>query len=208
MIEAILLVFDSSGSWARIARAERGLGSILLGFLLPLLVLTCAIEGFGLMHWGKLQGDMLHPRTYSPGEAVVFESGQLVTSLLLVFLAAAVLHSMGRTFHVRNTYQQAFTVIAYALSPFFLLRMLNAFAPVPPWVSWAIGIFLALAALYHGVPQVIQPDPPQAFGLYLMAAVLLFSMTGIMGFIATWYLEGKFAKLDSLISNLGQRLPF
>ena len=115
---------------------------------------------------------------------------------------------MGATFHTRNTYQQAFTVVAYALSPFFLLRFLDAFTPISPWVSWGIGIFLALAALYHGVPQVMQPDPPQAFGLYLTTSMLLFFMTGVMGYIVASYLQGKFTKLDTLVSALGQRLPF
>ena len=208
MIESLLLIFDASGAWARIVRAQRGLSFMLLRFLLPLLFVTCAIEGYGLMQWGKRQGPMSRPRTYSLGEAVVFESGQVLMSLVLVFIGAGVLKSMGGTFHTRNTYRQAFTVIAYALSPFFLLRLLDAFTPISPWFSWAIGIFLALAALYHGVPQVMQPDPPQCFGLYLTTAMLMFFITGVMGFIAAWYLQGKFTKLDALISDLGARLPF
>ena len=208
MIDAVLLIFDADGTWARIVRAQRGLVSILVRSLIPLLILTCAIEGYGLMHWGKHQGAMVRPRTFSSGEAVVFESGQLLISLVLVFIGAGVLKSMGATFHTRNTYQQAFTVVAYALSPFFLLRFLDAFTPISPWVSWGIGIFLALAALYHGVPQVMQPDPPQDFGLYLTTSMLLFFMTGVMGYIVASYLQGKFTKLDTLVSALGQRLPF
>jgi hypothetical protein len=206
MIDAFLLIVDSTGTWARIVRAHRGLISILFTFLLPLLLLTCAIEGYGLMHWGKHQMAMLRPRTFTFGEAMVFESGQLLTSLFMVFIGAGVLKSMGGTFHTRNTYKEAFTVVAYALSPFFLLRLLDAFTPISPWMSWAIGIFLALAALYHGVPQVMQPDPPQAFGLYLTTALLMLSMTAVMGFVAASYLQGRFTKLDSLISSLGQRL--
>lgn len=208
MIEAVLLVFDASGTWGRIVRAERRLMSILLKSLLPLLVVTCAIEGYGLVHWGKHHGMMTRPRIYSLNEAVVFESGQVLTSVLVVFAAAALLYSMAGTFHLRHTYSQAFTVIAYSLGPFFLLRALDAFSFIPPWLSWAIGILLVLAALYHGVPQVLQPDPPQTFGLYLMTAVVMIGMTGVMGFIVTWYLEGRFAKLDALIARLGHWLPF
>jgi hypothetical protein len=208
MINAFLLIVDSTGTWERIVRAHRGLISILLTFLLPLLLVTCAIEGYGLMHWGKHQVTMVRPRTFTVGEAVVFESGQLLTSLVMVFIGAGVLKSMGGTFHTRNTYKEAFTVVAYALSPFFLLRLLDAFTPVSPWMSWAIGIFLTLAALYHGVPQVMQPDPPQTFGLYLTTALLMLFMTGAMGFVATFYLQGRFSKLDALISYLGQRLAF
>ncbi len=208
MIESVMLIFNPSGTWERIVRAQRGFGAILLSFLLPLLLVTCAVEGYGLTHWGKHQDNSTRAHLFTPGEAVVFETGQVVTSLLLVFIGAAVLKSMGGTFHARNTYRQAFTVVAYALSPFFLLRLLDAFTPISPWVTWGIGIFLALAALYHGVPQVMEPDPPQTFGLYLMTAVLLFSITGVMGFIAAWYLQGRFHKLDALISSAGGRLPF
>jgi hypothetical protein len=208
MIESVLLIFNASGTWERIVRAERGLLGILFKFLLPLLLLTCAIEGYGLTHWGKHQVTASRPKIFTPGEAVVFEAGQLATSLLVVFIGAAVLKSMGGTFHARNTYQQAFTVVAYALSPFFLVRLLDAFTPISPWLTWGIGIFLALAALYHGVPQVMEPDPPQAFGLYLMTAVLMFSITGVMGFVAAWYLQGRFTKLEALISSAGARLPF
>jgi hypothetical protein len=36
--------------------------------------------------------------------------------------------------------------------------------------------------------------------------MLLFFITGLMGFVAAWYLQGKFSKLDALISSLGARL--
>ena len=205
MIESVLLIVDNSGTWGRIVRAQRGMLGILIQFLLPLLLVSGAVEGFGLVHWGKHQAVMARPRTYSVGEAVIFEAGQVAISLIVVFIAASLLKSLGTTFHARNTYRQAFTVVAYALGPFFLLRLLDAFTPVSPWVSWAIGIFLTLAALYHGVPQVMEPDPPQAFGLYLMTAVLIFSITGVMGFVAAWYLQGRFTKLDTLISHLSTR---
>jgi hypothetical protein len=206
MIEAVLLIFNANGTWERIVKAERGVLAILMRFLLPLLILTCGIEGYGLMHWGKYQGLMSHPRQYSLGEAVIFESGQLLTSLVLVLIGAGVLKSMGATFHARNTFQQAFTVVAYGLSPFFLFRLLDAFTPISPFLSWAIGICLALGALYHGVPQVMQPDPPQTFGLYLMTSLLMFSLTGLLGFVAAWYLNGRFTKLDAWISTLSARL--
>lgn len=208
MIESVQLIFNANATWERIASLERGLWSILLRFLLPLLLLTSAIEGYGLTRWGKHQVASVHPRLFTHGEAVVFEAGQVVASLLLVFLGAGLLQSLAGTFHSRNTFRESFTVVAYALGPFFLLRLLDAFTPISPWVTWAIGIFLALAALYHGVPKVLEPDPPQTFGLYLMTATMLFSVTGLLGFIAAWYLQGRFHKLEALITTASDRLPF
>jgi hypothetical protein len=208
MIESVLLIFNANATWERIVRAERGLLAILLRYLLPLLLVTCAIEGYGLTRWGKHQDNSIQPRLFTPREAAVFEAGQIVTSLLVVFIGAGMLKSMVGTFHARHTYRQAFTVVAYALGPFFLVRVLDAFTPVSPWLTWAVGIFLTLAALYHGVPKVMEPDPPQTFGLYLMTAVLLFSVTGLLGFIAAWYLQGRFHKLEALISSASGQLPF
>jgi hypothetical protein len=62
--------------------------------------------------------------------------------------------------------------------------------------------------LYHGVPRVMLPDPSHAFGLYLMIAVLLVLITGIVRFATAACLQGKFPALQSLISDLAARLPF
>ncbi len=77
-----------------------------------------------------------------------------------------------------------------------------------PWVTWTIGIVLSIGVLYQGIPRMMEPDPPHAFGLYLMSAVLLCLITGLERFVTAWYLQGKFVKLDSVISNLAARLPF
>ena len=37
---------------------------------------------------------------------------------------------------------------------------------------------LSIKILYHGVPRIMLPDPPDAFGLYLMSALLLTMVTG------------------------------
>src|SRR5689334_13467682 len=115
MIEAVLLIFDSNGTWMRIVRAQRGVVAILARFLLPLLIITCAIEGYGLVRWGKPRDAIFHTRIFSRGEATVFETGQVLMSLALVFLGGALLKSMASTFHARHTFPQTFTVIAYAL---------------------------------------------------------------------------------------------
>jgi len=86
--------------------------------------------------------------------------------------------------------------------------LLDAFSGVPPWVSWSIGIILSIGVLYQGVPRMLEPDPPHAFGLYLMSGLLLLLITGMARFVTAWYLEGKFTGLEVLISNLAARLPF
>ena len=75
-------------------------------------------------------------------------------------------------------------------------------------MSWAIGIILSIAVLYHGVPRMMEPDPSHAFGLYFMSALLLVLVTGLVRFVTAAYLQGKFPKLQAIVSDLAARLPF
>ena len=118
------------------------------------------------------------------------------------------LKSIGETFHGRHTYPQAFTTVAYGLSPLFLFHLLDAFPKVYPWVGWSIGIILSIAALYYGVPRMMEPDPPHAFGLFLMSSLLLVCVTGVLRFVTAAYLQGIFDKLQVIVSDLAARLPF
>src|SRR2546426_255534 len=207
MLNALMLIFEPIATWERIFRAHRSLVFILVVYLLPLLALTSAGEGYGLNHWGKWRGEVERLKRFPVGEVVIFEAVQVLLSLLVVFIGAMLMKTICQTFHGRQTYTKAFTTVAYGLGPLFFLRLLDAFAGVPPWVSWAIGIILSIAVLYQGVPRMLEPDPPHAFGLYLMSGLLLLLITGMARFVTAWYLEGKFTGLEALISNLAARLP-
>jgi uncharacterized membrane protein YecN with MAPEG domain len=220
MIKALLLIFDPIATWDGIIRARRGMVSILVAYLLPMLLLVSACEAYGLIHWGKMQGDgllsklkqMEHqvPRLkkFSGSEAVVVETAQLLLSLAVVFAGAKMVKAIGETFRGRHTFSQAFTVVAYGLSPLFLLRLFDAFTGVSPWATWAIGIILCTATLYHGVPRIMEPDPSHAFGFFLMSALLLALVTALARFVTASYLEGEFPRLQAIVSDLIARLPF
>jgi hypothetical protein len=112
--------------------------------------------------------------------------------------------SLSGTFHSRHTFKQTFTVAAYGLSPLFTLRLVDAL-PINPWIAWAIGFFLSAGVLYQGVPKVMQPDPPQAFGLYVASVMQLGIVTALARFVTAWYLQGRF---DSHAVDLTQRMFF
>ena len=207
MIKALLLIFEPVGTWDGIFRARRSLGFILALYLLPLLLVTSAAEGFGLVHWGKKQGEFGRLNHFPLREAVLIEAAQILVFLAVVFGGASLIKVVGETFHGRHTYTQAFTAVAYSMGPFFLLRLLDTFPGLSPWVAWAIGMSLTVAALYQGVPRMMTPDPPNAFGLYVMSALLLVSISGLVRFATATYLQGKFPALQSLITGLAARLP-
>jgi len=201
MIKALLLIFSSQATWLRISTTPRRWGVILVAYVVPMLLIVAAAEGYGLMHWGKLRGQIAKITQFSPPEAAVYEAGQFVLSLTTIFVAARLIKMLGETFHGRHPFGQAFTVAAYGLSPLFLFRLLDAFPAVSPWLTWGIGILLSISILYSGIPLIMRPDPPHALGLYLMSSMFLLFMTGLARFVTDWYLKGKFTKLDDLIAH-------
>ena len=208
MIKALLLIFEPIATWERIRRTPRSLAFILLSFLIPIALLNSLVEGYGLVTWGKWQSDVGRTKMFTRGESIVFEALQFVLALLIVMIGAKLMKSLGETFHGRHTYTQAFATVTYGLSPLFLCRLLDGLPNVSPWATWAIGILLSIAVLYQGVPRMMEPDPPHAFGLYLMSSLLLFLITGLARFVTAWYLQGRFVKLETLISDVSKRLPF
>ena len=201
MIKALLLIFSSEATWLRIAETPRRWGVLLASYVLPMVLLVCVAEGYGLAHWGKPHGQIVMLKPFSGTFVVVYEVVRLAISLGTVLLAARLIKALAETFHQRHTFSQAFTVAAYGLSPYFLLRLLDAFPGVNPWVTWLIGILLSIAILYSGIPLIMRPDPPHAFGLYLMSSMFLVIITGLLRFVTSWYLMGKFTKLDALIAR-------
>jgi len=199
MIKAILLIFDPVRSWDTIAQDKRSITFILTAFLLPLLALTLLAEAYGLSNWGKNFGDVIGHKQYNRQEVVVYVALQLVATLLVLFIGAKLLKALGDTFHGRHSYTQAFCAVAYGLSPMFLLRFLDAFPSISPWVPWAIGMILSVAIMYHGVPRVMEPDPPHAFGLYITSALLLAMTSGLARFLTYWWLLGKFTTVQKTI---------
>ena len=192
MIRALLLLFNPVASWERVVEAKRGIVATILLSLLPLLVLVHAGEGYGLWHWGKQRGEFGHAVTLTQPVVLKFIAIQIGLSLILIFIGAFLVKAVGETFHGRHSYGEAFTVVAYGLSPYFLLRLLDALPREPWWLTWAIGIVLAMSTLYTGIPHVMRPDPAHALGLYFISILLLAIITGLAAFFGHAVLEQQF----------------
>jgi len=210
MIKAFLLVLDPAATWDGIVAAKRKWPAILLGYLLPLWLIGALAEGYGMVHWGKPHGIVSLMKQFSISTALIFQIIQLVLFTRVVFLGAKIIKGLGETFHGRNTFNQAFTVTAFGLGPVFTLHILDIFPSVSGWLYWALwiaGILMMMAILYHGVPKVMLPDPPHAFGLYLTTTLLLAMISGLVRFLTFCYVEGKFVKLDMLMAKIIEHLP-
>jgi hypothetical protein len=209
MVKVVLLILYPAGAWDAIVQSRRRPAYILLVQVLPLLLLAAVGEGCGLVHWGKWQGQIEpHLKHFAVREVVVFEAAQVLLSLALVGVCSLLVKSFSGTFHARHTWQQAFATVAYAMSPLWLCRLLDAFSFLSPWVSWGLGILLSLAVLYHGVPRMMDPDPAHAFGLFFMSALLILVLTGLTQLVTSLYLQAKFPQGEGIITGLAAKLPF
>jgi hypothetical protein len=193
MIKALFLIFEPRVAWERIARARRGFAFILGFYLLPIIILTTAAEGWGLAHWGKWQPKfqkLKEARDFSMGNIVTLEVIQAALLLAMVFLSALLLLKISQTFQNQRSYREAFTTMAYGYSPLFLARLLDAGPMVHPATTWAIGVALTFWVLYQGIPHVMQPDPTHAFGVYLSSMFVVVLTSGLARIFTAMYLLG------------------
>jgi len=208
MIKALLLLVRPVQTWDGIDRSARSIGYILLVHLLPLIILTSVAEGYGLMHWGKKQkGEMPFLKHYQLEEVVVIETVQTLLLLGMVFLGAYAAKSFAGTFHRRHTFRHAFTAVAYGCAPLLTLRLGDLSAFLSPWIPWAVGMVLTIAVLYHGLPCILKPDPPHAFGLFFMTSLTLAVINGMLRLVTSFYFIGRFPALEKAIMGIAGDTP-
>src|ERR1700722_11768525 len=197
MIKALLMVFEPVMTWDNIARAKKSAKWVLLVYLTTLIVLTLAAELAGLSYFGKAAVYLGKPPEFAgrpklPDKLLItYGIAQLLASYLQVALGARIVRGIAQTFHSRHNYGQCFALTAYAYGPFFLLRVLDAFPDMFPWASFGIGVVLMIATLYQGVPRVLEPDPPDAFGLYICSMLLLACLAAALRYLTLLVLAGK-----------------
>jgi hypothetical protein len=191
MIKALLLILAPAGTWERIARSRRSIPFIFFIYLVPTMVLSLLIELAGRKYLAPkfaAQGVKVIPHD----AALQYGALEFGTGLLAALLSVPLIKLCSETFHNRTTYTQCFAVVAYGLGPFYLFHIFDAIPVLSPWITIAAGIFFSVATLYHAIPLVLKPDPPHAFGLFLMSAFVL-TMLNLIARIAT-----MLAKADML----------
>jgi hypothetical protein len=209
MIKALLLIFQTSAAWERVVNARRNLVSLLVLYLLPMMLLVAAAEGYRLVEWGELQAGIGHRiHKFTAGQVVIYETAQSLLMLVVIVICGITIKILAENFHGRYTYNQSFTMVIYGLSPMFLLRLLDAVPGIIPWAAWGMGIVLSIKILHQGVWFVMQPAPPNAFALYFMSSLLLVAGTGLVRFVTAWYLAGHIQSAENLVSRLAAHLPF
>jgi Yip1 domain len=191
MMTALLLIFDPSSTWEKLgALPQHRVWRVFFLYLLPVMLLTTAVEVFSLVKFGIRQGDVV-TRVVMPSQELLirYESVKTLLDLVIIFGGAWLMKKMGEGFHRRHSYGESFATLGYSLGPFLLGRLLNAIPAINPWIGYSAAILLAVSALYTGIPRVMKPDPSNALGLYLMTSLGLIVITGLAHFVAREVLE-------------------
>ena len=193
MIKAILLIFEPMATWGRIVAAQKRFPHVLVLFFLPVVLISVGGEVAGLYFWGRHQEvEGVAIKTNLPEKRiVVYGVSEVVLSLAAACAGALLVKAVSETFQKRNSFDRCFALVAYALSPLFLVHLADANPSMNPWVTFAVGMMLCVATLYHGVPRMLQPEPVHAFGVYVVSAVLLTGLAGLARFLSWLILTGK-----------------
>jgi len=94
MIKALLLILTPLGAWD--SAAKRSLPFMVLLYLLPMMLIVGAVEGYGLVEWGRWQSEMVGIKKFVPGEAILSEAGQMLLMALMILISAYFIRALGR----------------------------------------------------------------------------------------------------------------
>jgi len=172
-----------------------------------MMLIAAGAEGFGIVTWGKPQTIIHRIQKYTVGEAILFEVARLLMMLVIVACCAILIKVFAETFGKRHSLRQTLTLVIYASSPLFLFRVLDMAPGLSPWVTWGFGIVCCTEVLYRGVPRIMEPDPPNAFGLYFMSSLVLVATTGLERFITAWYLQGRMRPIKEIFDEILGHFP-
>jgi hypothetical protein len=218
MIRTVLFIFQPAAEWDAVLQAKRGLGFILGIHLLPMMLMASIVEGVGMAGWRKWHAGIHGVKNFTVGEVMVWEMMQLMLMLVVIAVCVYLVRLMGETFNSRYTYRRTLTVVAYSLSPLFLLRFLGAIPRIGFWTPWAIGIFFSLKILYYGLPRIMQSDPSRALGLYFitshalglyfLSSLFVVVLTGAERLVFIRCLNGQGVPIENLVFDIAAKLPF
>jgi hypothetical protein len=189
MIKAFQLIFIPEAVWIKIVARKRGWAYVFFLQLLPVLLVSLAVEAYSLMRWGERRG-MFGYLVQLPKDLILrYILTQFALALGVLLLGSWIMKWIAASFDARPPYGNCLIAIAYGLMPFYLLRTLDAVPAVNTWLCYAIAILCSLASLYHGVPRMLMLEQTKSFGVYLLSCLILILLTCSAHFVAVSILD-------------------
>lgn len=206
MLRALNLLFSPEAEWQKTALKPPNVVVVLLISILPLMIVTLAIEGYSLVKYGEVFRD-LAPRAVSQQRAIKYELFYGLASLAVIFLGARLLQNVGKSFNLFASYSVCFILIVFGYSPIFLVRLIDSLPRINTWICWAVGVALSFRILYHGVAIWLKPEQTKGFGLFLVSMVYILVLSALVHFTSIQVLQGRFLK-DVMETPIASLIPF
>ena len=189
-----MLIFDPAATWDKIVLDNKSCRQVFFLFLVPVIFISVAAQAAGMLYLGE-HSEVVEWARHHERLIYLYAVAKLILNFLVVFVSAMVVKTIAETFHKRNSYSECLIVMAYALSPLFLVEMFNAMPGFSGmyfwWTTFGVGIVLAVGTLYYGIPRVLLPDPPHAFGLYIITTLLVIGISALAALLPMLLLDGK-----------------
>jgi hypothetical protein len=193
MLRALNLLISPEAAWQKAALKPPHVAVVLLLSMLPLMIATLAVEGYSLMKYGEMFGD-LGRRAVSQDRVIKYAVFYGIASLVVILIGAGLLTNVGESFNLRASYGACFVLMAFAYTPIFVARLLDAVPAMNSWICWAVGLALAMRILYHGVAWWLKPEQTKGFGLFILSFIYIVVLSGLVHFASAQVLQGKFLK--------------
>ena len=202
------LITKPAQTWDQLAASQRGWVFAFFYYLLPLILLAAVAEGCGLYRSGQEHLSLgASVNRFSSSRIIAFELVQWLMIFGLLALAAWCIKGFANACHRRNHSAQSVYLLVHGIGPLVLLKIFDGIPELNVWAIWFLGIMFTMSTLYHGVPRIMQPDPPSAFGLYIASAftILFFSFIGRL--LTYWYLNNDSKLLNAGVARLAAWIP-
>lgn len=200
LIKDVLLVVQPVSAWNRLAAEPRSVPFIFFIYFLPVLALASVAEGAGLMVHVQRHLAASAINRLDLSKVLAYEGLEIATLLVSVLACAIFIKMFSNTCSRRNTLAQSLTLLLHSLGPLLLIQLFNVIPGINPWLTWSVGLLLALGALYHGLPRILQPDAPSALGLFLGSAFVVCTLLFIVRLFFCWFLFRQFRPLENILS--------
>lgn len=175
------LIVTPQSEWNVIAAEQPDSAKIVIGYVLPLALLSAAaaflgygfIWGFATINWGIY-------------EAIIV----LATAILSVYISALVIDMLAPSFGAEKNFGRAVQLVAYSFTPAWIGGILNIYPPIAI-VGAIFGIY-GLYLLYIGMPKLKNAPADKHTGYFVVSLLVMIIVYIVLGIILSKILASVF----------------
>jgi hypothetical protein len=194
MLRVLKLIFGADKEWEKMGLNPPNATLVFLFSLLPLLAVSLAVEGWGLLKFGEYHRDLMQQVRVPEARVIKYVVFYAITSLTVITVGSFLLNTVGQSFNLQSRFGNWFVLMGYGYAPIFLLRIADAFPRINTWVCWGIAVFLSLRILYHGVAHWLKPEQTKGLGIFMICVIYIVILSGLVHFASIQVLKGRFLR--------------